>query len=228
MTKARYNWKENNVLARCPDCAAITSFDDKGFSNTKMGISIADRWTTFEGKTYSRILWHAVRCSVCSRGAIAKILDNDNSQAAVLADFIPTAVENAAIPPSVPADIQKEFREAELDAANGAYRSGSALLRSVLEKTLKRNGYDEIEYRDEKGVIKKSSALLRRVDAASEDGILTETRKKRAHENIRVLATTFFTTSGVKLCQKSLTRRVSIPSAFLKISMTIALPLRLG
>ena len=74
MPKARYNWKENNVLARCPDCEAITSFDDKGFSNTKMGISIVDRSTVYEGQRYSRILWHALRCNVCGRGAIAKFL----------------------------------------------------------------------------------------------------------------------------------------------------------
>jgi Domain of unknown function (DUF4145) len=126
------------------------------------------------------------RCNVCGRGAIAKILDNGNSQGAVLESFLPQAVEKAVLPLSVPEDIVKEFRESELDAAHGAYRSGSALLRSVLEKTLKKNGYDEVEYND-KGVKKKSRSLLHRIDAASEDGVITETRKKRAHENIRVL-----------------------------------------
>ena len=95
MTKPRYNWKENNVLARCPDCDAITSFDDKGFSNTKMGISIADTRSMFDGTQYSRVLWHGLRCSVCNRGAIAKILDNGNSQGAVLQEFIPQAIEKA-------------------------------------------------------------------------------------------------------------------------------------
>jgi len=127
-----------------------------------------------------------LRCNVCGRGAIAKILDNGNSQGAVLESFLPQAVEKAVLPISVPEDIVKEFREAELDVAHGAYRSGSALLRSVLEKTLKKNGYDEVEYED-KGVKKKSRSLLHRIDAASEDGVITETRKKRAHENIRVL-----------------------------------------
>lgn len=105
MPKARHNWKENNVLARCPDCGAITSFDDKGYSNTKMGISIIDRSTTFEERRYSRILWQALRCSVCGRGAIAKTLDNGNSQGAVLEEFIPHAVESASLPVSVPEDI---------------------------------------------------------------------------------------------------------------------------
>ena len=184
--KPRYNWKENNVLARCPDCDAVTSFDDKGYSNTKMGISIVEARTEFQGAVYSRILWHAFRCSVCGRGATAKILDNGNSQGAVLQDFIPQAIERATIPVSVPPEVIKEFREAELCATHAAYRSGSAMLRSVLEKTLKANGYDEVEYND-KGTLRKSRALIHRINAASEDGVLTETRRKRAHENIRVL-----------------------------------------
>jgi hypothetical protein len=101
-------------------------------------------------------------------GAIAKFLGNGNSQGAVLESFLPQAIEKAVLPTSVPEDIVKEFREAELDATHGAYRSGSALLRSVLEKTLKKNGYDEFEY-DDKGIKKKSRSLLHRIDAASED-----------------------------------------------------------
>jgi len=163
----------------------MTSFDDHGYSNTKMGISIVNRVIYFEGGQYSRILWHAFRCNVCGRGAMAKILDRNGSEA-VLADFIPRAVEKAALPPSVPIDVVTEFQEAELVAAYGAYRSGSAMLRSVLDKTLTKNGYAEVEYED-KGINKKSSSLLRRIDAASDDGVITETRKKRAHENIRVL-----------------------------------------
>jgi hypothetical protein len=186
MTKARYNRTENNVLALCPDCEAVTSFDDRGFSNTRMGTSLIERRTQFEGIQYSRILWQAFRCNVCGRGAIAKILDNGNSQGAVLQDFIPQAIQKALLPTSVPQDIVAEFRESELCAAHTAYRSGSAMLRSVLDKTLSKNGYDEVEY-DDKGTKKKSRALLHRINAASEDGVLTETRRRKAHENIRVL-----------------------------------------
>lgn len=188
MHKPVFNWKEHNVLAYCPDCDAITSFDDKGYSNTKMGISIVDKLSAYENKSYSRILWHAVRCNVCSRGAIAKVLDNGNSQTAVLVDFIPKAVERLPLPKDVPPDLVAEFREAEVDAGHGAYRSGSALLRSVLEKTLSKNGYVEVEYTDSAtGTTKKSKSLLHRIDAAADDGIITETRRNRAHDHIRVL-----------------------------------------
>jgi hypothetical protein len=76
----------------------------------------------------------------------------------------------------VPDDIRAEFDEAELCASVQAWRSASAMLRSVLEKTLKANGYDGA--RDN---------LATRIDQAVADGILTEARSKRAHANIRVL-----------------------------------------
>jgi hypothetical protein len=187
MTKARYNWHENNVLARCPDCDAITSFDTKGHSNTGLGVVLVNTGNTYEGTNYSRVLWQFFRCNACSRGAVAKLYDQGRSETAVLVDFLPVAIELAPLPISVPSDIAKEFREAELDAANGAFRSGSAMLRSVLEKTLKKNGYEEVETKDKQGNPKKSNKLIDRIDAAAGDRIITETRQKRAHENIRVL-----------------------------------------
>jgi len=126
---------------------------------------------------------------------VAKVHDNGNSQTAVLEDFIPRAIEKAALPATVPVDIVKEFREAEWDATHEAYRSGSAMLRSVLEKTLRKNGYEIVEVRDSHGNLeldkqqnpKKSNRLIDRIDAAAWDRVITETRQKRAHENIRVL-----------------------------------------
>jgi hypothetical protein len=161
-----------------------------------MGVSINDRKVRHtDGTLYGRTLWRALSCSVCSRGAIAKIYDNGSDQTALLVDFILAAVEQLPIPAAVPNDILKEFREAELVASYSAYRSGSAMLRSVLEKTLKKNGYDVVEVRDsdgklvsdKQGLPKKSSSLLHRIDAAAADKVITETRQKKAHENIRVL-----------------------------------------
>ena len=113
----------------------------------------------------------------------------------MLEDFIPHAIEKAGLPADVPEDIVREFREAELDAAHFAYRSASAMLRSTLEKTLTKNGYDDGVVTDDQGQpvldkqgnSKKSNALIWRIDAAASDKIITETRQKRAHENIRVL-----------------------------------------
>lgn len=193
--KPRFVWDKTVVLARCPDCGSDTEFDTKGHSGTSLGTTIINTHHSYAGNHYSRILWRALRCSVCDRGGFAKLHDNGNNQTAVLEEFIPPAVERAALPPVVPDDIVKEFREAEQDAAHRAYRSGSAMLRSVLEKTLKKNGYEVVEVRDDNGNIeqdkqgnsKKSNRLIDRIDAAAWDKIITETRQKRAHDNIRVL-----------------------------------------
>ncbi|MGH9703987.1 MAG: hypothetical protein ACRD4K_11480, partial [Candidatus Acidiferrales bacterium] len=106
--KARYNWQENNVLARCPDCDAITNFDTKGHNNSTLGAVIINQAHKYNDFGYSRILWQAFRCAACNRGAIAKLHDQGNSVTAVLEEFIPHAVEKAALPPSVPDDIVKE------------------------------------------------------------------------------------------------------------------------
>jgi hypothetical protein len=187
MANPRYNSGEHNVLARCPDCDAITSFDTKGHSNTSLGTVIINSRHQYEGAGYARILWQFFRCNVYSRGAVAKIHDNGNTQTAVLETFLPQASEKASLPAAVPEDIVNEFREAERDAAHGSYRSASAMLRSVLEKTLKKNGYEEVEITDKQGNPRKSNKLINRIDAAAEDRVITETRQKRAHENIRVL-----------------------------------------
>lgn len=185
--KPQYRWEVNSVLGLCPDCDAVTSWDTKGFSNTTMGATIVNKHHVYDGQQFSRILWQAFRCAVCSRGGIGKLHDNGNSQGAVLEGFIPTAVERANLPSSVPADVQAEFREAELTAAHGAYRGASALLRSVLEKTLKKNGYEEVDVATASGGTRKSTRLIDRIDAAASDSIITEARQQRAHQNIRVL-----------------------------------------
>ena len=100
--------------------------------------------------------------------------------------FSPTAIEHLNLPSKVPGDVVGEFREAELVASHGAFRAASALLRSVLEKVLTKNGYVDVEV-EENGRKFKSKSLKHRIDAAANDGVITEARKRRAHENIRVL-----------------------------------------
>ncbi|HTD15917.1 MAG TPA: DUF4145 domain-containing protein [Chthoniobacterales bacterium] len=80
----------------------------------------------------------------------------------------------------MPSDILTEFREAEKCASFGANRAASALFRSVLEKTLKANGYTKTTdpgLRD----------LQKRIDAAAADGVITDARRKKAHDDIRSL-----------------------------------------
>jgi hypothetical protein len=51
------------------------------------------------------------------------------------------------------------------------------MFRSVLDKTLRANGYKE----------KQGTRLEQEIDAAAADGVITPARQKRAHVEIRVL-----------------------------------------
>jgi hypothetical protein len=50
------------------------------------------------------------------------------------------------------------------------------MLRSVLDKTLRANGYNTRENKN----------LKQQIDAATDDGVITKSRQKRAHEEVRV------------------------------------------
>jgi hypothetical protein len=165
--------KNYNVSAQCPDCKVLTSFDSQG-------TSIVDGGHTYAGKTYRRVLYVFSRCARCGRGGLATVPDNGNAESAVLEDFLPFSIDAAPLPNAVPPDIQTEFREAERCAAFGANRAASALFRSVLEKTLKANGYT----RSNDPSLKD---LQKRIDAAAADGVITDARRKRAHDDIRSL-----------------------------------------
>jgi len=74
----------------------------------------------------------------------------------------------------VPKGIAAELREAELCASMGAWRAGSAMIRSVLDKALKDSGYT-------------SGGLYEKIETATTDGVLTAARRERAQKHIRVL-----------------------------------------
>ena len=92
----------------------------------------------------------------------------------VLVWMFPRAVHAAPLPDGVPDGIIREYREAEVCASVEAWRGASALLRSVLEKTLIASGYN-------------NGSLLKRIDQAAADGVITKPRARRAHDDIRVL-----------------------------------------
>ena len=156
------------VLTNCPHCNAHAAF---GMSSNPILIDGAHQ---YQGKQYGRIAFLLLSCGGCRHGVVAKIHDNGNFGGAQVECVHPASVERAGLPKGIPEGIQMEFREAELCAAHCAFRGASALLRSSLEKTLKANGYI-------KGDLKG------KIDDAAADGVLTEARRKRAHEDIRVL-----------------------------------------
>jgi Domain of unknown function (DUF4145) len=161
-----------SVSAHCPTCKAITSFDPKQ-------TVVVDGEYTYEGKKFRRVLYLLSQCARCGRGGFAAVPDNGGRHlGSGLGEFFPVSVDALPLPAAVPTDVQAEFREAELCAAFKAKRAASALFRSVLEKVLKANGYT-------KGNDPTLRDLQKRIDTAAADGVITEARRKRAHEDVR-------------------------------------------
>ena len=163
-----------NVSARCPDCeGAVTTFERKLSGHEFGSVTVPGTHVIGESR-YTQILYVLMRCAACGRGGLAKI-HSGGPGADLLECFFPVCIDRATIPDNVPVGIVSEYREAEICASVQAWRAASALLRSALEKTLKENGYNS------------GSSLAAKIDEAATDGIITESRRNRAHEDIRVL-----------------------------------------
>jgi hypothetical protein len=168
-------FKDLNVRSPCPDCdGAVTTFELKDATRGEHETIIVDGQHTYKGQSFNRVLYMLLRCAGCHRAGLAKVHDNGHVTDGVMEWFFPAPMDRAQLPSAVPAGIQAEYREAELCASVGAWRAASGLLRSTLEKTLKDNGYTK-------------GTLEAKIDQAAGDGIITESRRKRAHEDIRVL-----------------------------------------
>ena len=169
-------FEHGNVKANCPGCnGAITTFEFRSSSSGEHGGVIVEGSHDYKGGKYKRIVYKLLKCAGCGMGGLAKLHAGDNYLFADLESFHPVSVDTAKLPKDVPDGIQSEIREAELCAAHGAWRGASGLLRSALEKLLKANGYAG------------KSSLADRIDQASADGVITEARRKRAHDDVRVL-----------------------------------------
>lgn len=163
-----------NVRANCPDCGgAVTTFE-YALGGREFGTVAIGKSGDFGGRAFGGTCFRLLRCAGCGRGALAEVGIDGRQQPVVLIDFFPRTLSLLELPNQVPAEIVKEYREAELCASVGAWRAASALFRSALEKTLKANGYIK-------------GTLQARIDEAAEDGVITAARSQRAHENVRVL-----------------------------------------
>src|SRR5579863_9104561 len=165
---------DGNVRAHCPDCAGAFSTFTFSFSGREHGTIVRNVNHTFQHRTFARIFYVLMRCGGCGRGGLATIHDNGQVHDGVLEAFYPISRETADLPVRVPSGVVSEYREAELCASVGAWRAGSALLRSALEKALRENGYVK-------------GSLEDRINEAAVDGIITASRRQRAHDNVRDL-----------------------------------------
>ncbi len=166
----------NNVIISCPDCnGAITTYEVQS-GGRDFGHIHRDYIHEFKSGKYDYIQYFLMRCASCGRGGLAVIHGPENtvSNPKILETMFPYSTEVAILPANIPSGIVSEFREAETCASFGAWRAASALLRSSLEKTLNVNGY-------------RKNKLYNNIEDAAADGILTEARRRRAHEEIRVL-----------------------------------------
>ena len=134
------------------------------------------------GATEQETQYRLFRCNTCGMGAVAAIRmvrarGQYPGDAANIEWFHPESGERLPLPDAVPRGIAKEFREAEMCAESGCLRAAAAMFRSVLEKTLRANGYDT----------DAESNLMKKMAAACDDGVITQARKRRADEDVRVL-----------------------------------------
>lgn len=172
-----------NVIAPCPGCRGSTSTFEHMYRGNELGV-VKSKAPKPHGRTGDEvdIQYRLFRCAGCGRGALGCVLmrheradypDDINK----LVWFEPEAKERLPLPDATPKGIASEFREGELCMENNALRAAAGMFRSVLDKTMRANGYKT----------KKGTSLAVQIDEAASDSVITAARQRRAHEEIRVL-----------------------------------------
>lgn len=174
-----------NVRARCPSCAgAVSTFEYRAAQMEYGGVrGSTPKQTDFGAFTGPGVdEYRLTRCAGCGRGGLAHFAIDPNvpfpnPARMVLVNFYPEAAQRAQLPDDVPKGIVAEFREAERCMGADCLRAAAGMFRSVLDKTLRANGYK----------VKKGTPLEQQIDLAAGDGVITKARQRRAHDEIRVL-----------------------------------------
>jgi hypothetical protein len=176
-----------NVTANCPGCnGALSSFQwrTQGLQNKiEYGAIYYEKEIILKRKPLKvGFQCRLYRCMGCGRGALAVIMikesrNNFPDNITALVDFYPETSKSLPLPSQVPQNIVNEFREAEKCISANCYRAAAAMFRSVLDKVFRENGYKTKDLRN----------LIKQIDVAHSEGIITESRKKKAHADIRVL-----------------------------------------
>lgn len=173
-----------NVRACCPGCDGATSTYEWRPNGSALG---AVRGLPFREDSHPRSSieyvweWRLLRCAGCGRGGLASMLMHSDEPYpggfASLVKFYPEVRGRLPLPRSVPDGIVTEFREGEKCLDAECIRAAAGMFRSVLDKALRANGYK----------LKPGTNLEQQIDLAADDGVITAARKRRAHEEIRVL-----------------------------------------
>lgn len=177
---AQLNEKQGSIVAHCPGCRGGRSTFEWQIAGREIG-AITDTTSDNPWQTICKRDFRLFRCAGCGMGAFGVILyqnyDDYPGSYNHLVKFYPESKQRLDIPKDTPEGITKEFREAEECFDNNCFRAAAGLFRSVLDKTMRENGYKTSQERN----------LYRQIEAAADDGIITQSRKRRAHDEIRVL-----------------------------------------
>lgn len=170
---------EGNIVAKCPGCnGSRSTYEWRSGTSGQFGSIIIDTKDRYRNDI--SIHFRLFKCAGCGRGGLGVIQTDRStypSDRKVLVEFYPEVKDRLTLPISTPDDISSEYDEAQRCYENNCYRAAAGLFRSVLEKTLKANGYK----------LRSMRTLEAKIDAAANDGVITRSRQRRAHEEIRVL-----------------------------------------
>lgn len=170
--------EEGSIRARCPGCqGALSTFEWRSAQSGPYGaITVPhehSNWRT------ALLDYRLFKCAGCGRGGLGVIAYPNQYPGPYrsLYSFFPEVRDRLPLPKAVPSGITKEFREGEKCLDSGTIRAAAGMFRSVLDKTLRANGYK----------VKNGTTLEQQIDMAANDGAITQARQRRAHEEIRVL-----------------------------------------
>lgn len=171
---------QGTVQSRCPGCnGAVANFEWRDSTPGPLGAIAKPYRNAMLSNHTGRFEYRLFRCAGCGRGALGTVAYVGEYPGTVrtLFAFHPDVHERLSLPRAVPAGINAEFREGEKCLEAGAIRAAAGMFRSVLDKTLRANGYK----------VKNGTTLEQQIDAAADDGVITQARKRRAHDEVRVL-----------------------------------------
>lgn len=177
---AQLNEKQGSIVAHCPGCRGGRSTFEWQVGGREIGV-ITDTTDNNPWRITCNRDFRLFRCAGCGRDAFGVILypshENYPGPYNKLVRFYPESKQRLVIPRSTPQGIANEFREAEKCFDNNCFRAAAGLFRSVLDKTMRANGYKTTREKN----------LYQQIEAAADDGVITQARKRRAHDEIRVL-----------------------------------------
>lgn len=179
---------DGGYRAYCPTCKTLTLFrstDNRGNGYSSFSRDLKDpvkKKINDQDAIYNRVISTSCECTGCRRGGMAESYHSSKNQSELI-DFYPYELKHKELPESLPREIRKEFKEAEICYGHKAYRASSAMARSTLEKVLKLSGYEDVD--DNTGYDRMG--LKKKIEEATSDHILTKAREKQVHDDIKVL-----------------------------------------